>query len=108
MALGQRQPVVVARGEIADVQLGSGETRELHRLPFRQEAIGDAALIEYLNGPRVQTAGARSIELLGGAPLDNGHVDARQGQLARQHQPRRAASGYDHRMLSQSGTLRRA
>jgi hypothetical protein len=27
------------------------------------------------------------------APLDNRDVDARQGQLARQHQPRRASTG---------------
>ena len=34
-----------------------------------------------------------------GAPLDDGDVDARQRQLARQHQPRRTASGDHHRML---------
>ena len=38
-------------------------------------------------------------ELLVGAPLDDGDVDAGQRQLARQHQPRRAAAGDHHRML---------
>jgi hypothetical protein len=38
----------------------------------------------------MQTAGARAGELLAGAPLDNGNVDARQRQLARQHQAGRA------------------
>ena len=38
------------------------------------------------------------IELLAGAPLDNGNVDPRQRQLARQHQPRRTSSGDHHRM----------
>jgi hypothetical protein len=36
---------------------------------------------------------------LAGAPLDDGDVDPRQRQLARQHQPRRASSGYHHGML---------
>jgi hypothetical protein len=46
----------------------------------------------------VQTAGARAGEGLVGAPLDNGNVDARQRQLARQHQPGRTSSGDHHRM----------
>ena len=47
----------------------------------------------------VQTACARAGEVLAGAPLDDGDVDPRQRQLARQHQPRRTASGDHHRML---------
>ena len=47
----------------------------------------------------VQAAGARAGEVLAGAPLDDGDVDPRQRQLARQHQPRRTASGDHHRML---------
>jgi hypothetical protein len=46
----------------------------------------------------VQTARARAGEVLAGAPLDNRNVDARQRQLARQHQPRRTASGDHHRI----------
>ena len=47
----------------------------------------------------MQTARARADEVLAGAPLDNGDVDARQRQLARQHQPRRTAPGDHHRMF---------
>ena len=53
---------------------------------------------------RVQTARARAGEVLAGAPLDNGNVDARQRQLARQHQSRRTSSGDHHRMLGHRHT----
>ena len=46
----------------------------------------------------VQTAGARAVELLVGAALDDGNVDPRQRQLGRQHHPRRTASGDHDRM----------
>ena len=60
VALPQREPVVVAGGEVADVQRDPGERLDLHRLPLREEPIGDAALIEHLDGARVQTAGRAS------------------------------------------------
>ena len=41
---------------------------------------------------------------LAGAPLDNGNVDPRQRQLARQHQPCRTSSGDHHRVLGHSHT----
>ena len=69
------------------------------RLPLREEPFGDAALIEHLDGAGVQTAGARAVELLTGASFDDDDVDPRQRQLARQHQPGRAAAGDDHRMF---------
>jgi hypothetical protein len=48
---------------------------------------------------------ARAGEVLAGAPLDNGDVDARQRQLARQHQPCRTSSADHHRsMLGHSHT----
>ena len=43
--------------------------------------------------------GSRAGEVLAGAPLDNGNVDPRQRQLARQHQPGRAASSDYHPMF---------
>ena len=55
-----------------------------------EEPIGDAALIENLDRARVQTPCEPTVEFLAGAPLDNGNVDARQCQLARQHQAGRA------------------
>jgi hypothetical protein len=56
-------------------------------------------LIEDLDRAGVQAARARTGEVLAGAPFDDGNVDARQGQLARQHQPCRSSSGDHHRML---------
>jgi hypothetical protein len=47
---------------------------------------------------------ARAGEVLTGAPLDNGHVNARQRQLARQHQPCRSSSGDHHRTLGHRHT----
>jgi hypothetical protein len=56
-------------------------------------------LVENLDGACMQTARARASEVLVGAPLDDGDVDARQRQLARQHQPRRTPAGDHHRVL---------
>ena len=75
------------------------EVDDLMHLALREEPIGDAALIEDLDGACVQTAGARAGEVLAGAPLDDGDVDARQRQFARQHQPGRTSSGDHHRMV---------
>src|SRR5438093_9975258 len=60
--------------------------------------------MEDLDGARVQSTRARAGEVLAGAPLDNGDVDARQRQLARQHQPCRTSSGDHHRMLGHRHT----
>src|SRR6185437_1755917 len=49
-ALREREPVVVPGGKVADVQPDPGETLDLHHLLLREEPIGDAALIEYLDG----------------------------------------------------------
>ena len=38
-------------------------------------------------------------KILGRAPLDDGHVDLRERELGRQHQPGRAAPGDHHRVL---------
>ena len=56
MALPERQHVVVA-GEIADVELDVGEARDRMLLTGRDEPLGDATLIEDLDGARVETAG---------------------------------------------------
>jgi hypothetical protein len=52
----------------------------------------------------MQTACARAGELLAGAPLDNGDVNPRQRQLARQHQPWRTSSDDHHRMVGHRHT----
>ena len=98
VVLPQPENVVVPGGEVADVQ-GYVEVHDLMHLSLREESIGDAALVEDLDGACVQTAGARAGEVLAGAPLDNGDVDARQRQLARQHQPGRTSPGDHHRMV---------
>src|SRR4051794_15396431 len=86
-------------GEVADAQRDPGEPPDLRHLSLREEPVGDPPLIEHLDRPGVQTARARAREVQAGAPLDDGHVDPGQRQLARQHQPRRTASGDHHRML---------
>jgi hypothetical protein len=57
----------------------------LGHLPFLEKTLDDATLIEYLERARLQAARARTHEILAGAPLDDGDVDPRQRQLARQH-----------------------
>jgi hypothetical protein len=86
-------------GKVADVELGRGKPRNLSLLPFGKEPFGDSALIENLDGACVQSAGTRAGKILAGAPLNDGNVDLRQREFARQHQPRRAASGDHHRMF---------
>ena len=98
MVLPQPENVIVPGRKVADVQ-GYVEVHDLMRLSLREEPVGDTALIEDLDGARVQTARARAGEVLAGAPFDNGDVDARQRQLARQHQPGRTSSGDHHRMV---------
>jgi hypothetical protein len=50
VVLPQREPVVVPRGKVADVQRDPGEPRDLGHLSLREEPIGDSALIENLDG----------------------------------------------------------
>src|SRR4029079_19429730 len=55
-------------------------------------------LVEHLERARVQTTRARTIELLGGASLDDDHVDAGQRELGSEHQTGRTAADHHHRM----------
>ena len=48
--LPQPEPVGMSGGKVADVQRDRGEPRDLRHLPLREEPIGDAALIEDLDG----------------------------------------------------------
>jgi hypothetical protein len=98
VALQQRHPIVVAGGEVADVQRDTSERLHLHRFPLGEEAIDDTALIQHFDGAGVQTSGARAFELDTGPPLDDEDVDSRERQLRRQHHPRRATSG-DHNCM---------
>ena len=67
--------------------------------PGFEESFRDATLIEHLDGAGVKTPASRSVDLLIGASFDDDDVDPRQRQLARQHQPGRAASRDHHRMF---------
>jgi len=67
--LREGEPVVVAGGEITDVQGDSTEPLDLHRIPLLEKPVGDAALIERLDGARVQTAGARAVGIRSGASV---------------------------------------
>jgi hypothetical protein len=94
--LPQREPVGVAGGEVADVQLHAGEAGGLADPALGEEPIGDPALVR---APRScaradRRRGAEQLPV--GSPLDERDVDARERQLARQHHSRRAASGDDH------------
>ena len=99
MLLGQCEAVAVAGREVADIQLDHVEADDLQDLALGQESIGDPALVEDLDRACVQATRAPAGEILARASLDNRDVDARQGQLARQHQARRASSGDHHRVL---------
>ena len=48
--LPQPEPVGMPGGKVGDVLTGRGECRDLSHLPLREEPIGDAALIEDLDG----------------------------------------------------------
>src|SRR5262249_50087047 len=60
VALPQGKDVVVAGGEVADVQWDCREPLRRHRLSLGEEPIGDAALIQHLDRARQQTARSRS------------------------------------------------
>ena len=60
VVLPQPERVGMPGGKVADVQRDAGELPDLDHLPLREEPIGDAALIEDLDGARVQTACARA------------------------------------------------
>src|SRR5581483_1806628 len=78
--------VVVTGREVADVEPRHAERRDLRDLPLGQEAIRDPALVEHLDGPRVEAARARAHDLGAGVALDDGDLDAGQRELRGQHQ----------------------
>ena len=88
MVLRQPEPVVVTSRKIADVEADHREARDLHGFAFGEETISDATLIEHLDRAGVETSSAHTRELLARAPFDDGHVDPRERQLTRQHEPR--------------------
>ena len=53
LVLPERQAMRIPRRKIADVEPDPGKARDLRHLPLRQEPVGDAALIEHLDGAGV-------------------------------------------------------
>ena len=107
------QVCCVSRSEDAlqETVAGSGESAErmsYHVADLRtEEAIGDAALIEHLDRPRVDPAGARAGQRLARAPLHDHDVDPRQRQLGGQHQPGRAGACDHHGVRRHAHTVER-
>lgn len=66
VGLPEREKVVVASREIADVESGIREGCSPNHLPLRNKAMGDPALVENFDGPWVQTACAQPGEVLAG------------------------------------------
>ena len=97
--LPECQQVVVAGGEVPDRQRDQREPARLDRLPLGEEAVGDPSLVEHLDRPRMQAPGTRPGELVGGAALEHHDVPSREGQLGRQHHPRRTPSGDHHGVI---------
>ena len=102
VVLPQSEPVRVPGWEVADVEADPREPRDLSFRPLREEPVAiprwsRTSIVRACRPP------ARAGQLLGGAPLDDGDVDPRQRQLARQHQARRASSGDHDRMRAVAG-----
>ena len=104
LVLEDPERIRMTRREVAHVQHGRAERRDLSHLTLREEPIGDPTLIQHLDRARVKAAGPRAGEHVIGTPLDDRDVDLRQRQLGRQHHPRGTASGDDHRMLGHRHT----
>lgn len=64
MLLPEGESMIVPRGNVADVETGCGEPRDLSYLPFHKELIEDSALIENLQSACGQTARARAGKVL--------------------------------------------
>ena len=74
-----------------------GEQGRPMELTLGKEPLGDPALVEDLDRPRVQAAGPRPRQLLHRAALEDGDLDLGQRQLTRQHQTGRPAADDHHR-----------
>ena len=75
VVLPQPEHVRMPGGKIAEGPGNAGEAAHARHLSFGDEAFSDSALIENLEGARVQPARARAGESLALAPLDDGDVD---------------------------------
>ncbi len=91
VALPQPEAIRVTGREIADVQPDHAEARDLGDLPLGEEAVGDAALVEDLDGACLEAAGARAVR-------GSGPAAARRRRHRHRPEPaRRPASGRSDR-----------
>ena len=103
VVLPQPEPIGVPRREVADVQPGPANPATWADLPSERNRSAmprwsRTSMVRECRPPAREPA-----KLLAGAPLDNGDVDAGQRQLAREHQPGRAATGDHHCMRTAAG-----
>ena len=96
MVLPQAERVGVPRGKVAHVQRRVPEERRLDALALGEEPVGNPALIEDFDRPRVEAASTRAHQFRRRAALHNRRIHPRQRQLSGQHHPGRTASGNDH------------
>ncbi|CAH0127363.1 hypothetical protein SRABI26_00124 [Arthrobacter sp. Bi26] len=96
MVLPQAERVRVPCRKVAHVQGCFPEERRLDGLALGEEPVGNPALIEDFDRPRVEPARTRAHQLRRRAALHNGRIHPRQRQLTGQHHPSRTASGNDH------------
>ena len=96
MVLPQAERVGVPGRKVAHVQRRIPEERRLDGLALGEEPVGNPALIEDFDRPRVEPARTRAHQLRRRAALHNRRIHPRQRQLAGQHHPSRTATGNDH------------
>ena len=104
--LPERQAIGMARREIADVEVHRAEAMDLRGVAGIEEALDHAALVEQLEGARMQPSRARAIDVRRQPPLDDRDIDPGQLQLGRQHHARRPTASDHHLMLDHPKTLR--
>ena len=94
--LEEGERVRVPGGQAVEVDARAAERDGVEQLAFGEEAVGDAALVEQLDGARVHAAATPAGELRGRAPLEDQHVRAGEPQLGGQHQSRRPGADDHH------------
>ncbi|CAH0279509.1 hypothetical protein SRABI83_03881 [Arthrobacter sp. Bi83] len=96
MVLPKAERVRVPCRKVTHVQHRFPEERRLDGLALGEEPVGNPALIEDFDRPRVEPACTRADQFGRRAALHNRRIHPRQRQLTGQHHPSRTASGNNH------------
>jgi len=99
VVLPQRQPVWMPGRKVTDVQTNLAEPADLGGITRGEEAVGDSALVEDLDGAGVQASRTRADETAVGPAFDDRDVHPRQCQLSGQGQAGRTPADDYHVML---------